>query len=140
MFTNIPRSSIFTPDVNAEVAELVDALGSGSSGGSPVKVRVFSSAPIDKGLHSSGLQPFFFCVQPIVRIKDLPEPSIKVGCRLTRKSISCNHLGQPHPGAGSNLHLLPLRHTRTKPTYSRHIPNTCETALFSNSYCFIQHL
>ena len=29
----------------AEVAELVDALGSGSSGGSPVEVRVFSSAP-----------------------------------------------------------------------------------------------
>jgi hypothetical protein len=29
----------------AEVAELVDALGSGSSWGFPVKVRVFSSAP-----------------------------------------------------------------------------------------------
>ncbi len=32
----------------AEVAELVDALGSGSSWGFPVKVRVFSSAPIIK--------------------------------------------------------------------------------------------
>ncbi len=31
----------------AEVAELVDALGSGSSWGFPVKVRVFSSAPIN---------------------------------------------------------------------------------------------
>ncbi len=34
----VPRS--------AEVAELVDALGSGSSWGSPVEVRVFSSAPL----------------------------------------------------------------------------------------------
>ena len=32
----------------AEVAELVDALGSGSSWGFPVKVRVFSSAPINE--------------------------------------------------------------------------------------------
>ena len=31
---------------SAEVAELVDALGSGSSWGSPVEVRVFSSAPL----------------------------------------------------------------------------------------------
>ena len=31
--------------VHAEVAELVDALGSGSSGGSPVRVRVSPSAP-----------------------------------------------------------------------------------------------
>ena len=31
---------------NAEVAELVDALGSGSSGGILVEVRVFSSAPL----------------------------------------------------------------------------------------------
>lgn len=30
---------------SAEVAELVDALGSGSSWGYPVEVRVFSSAP-----------------------------------------------------------------------------------------------
>ena len=33
----------------AEVAELVDALGSGSSGGILVKVRVFSSAPKFEG-------------------------------------------------------------------------------------------
>ena len=33
----------------AEVAELVDALGSGSSWGIPVKVRVFSSAPKFEG-------------------------------------------------------------------------------------------
>jgi hypothetical protein len=33
----------------AEVAELVDALGSGSSWGFPVKVRVFSSAPKFQG-------------------------------------------------------------------------------------------
>ena len=31
--------------VCAEVAELVDALGSGSSGGFPVEVQVLSSAP-----------------------------------------------------------------------------------------------
>ncbi len=31
--------------MSAEVAELVDALGSGSSGRMPVEVRVFSSAP-----------------------------------------------------------------------------------------------
>ena len=31
--------------VHAEVAELVDALGSGSSGGFPVRVRVSPSAP-----------------------------------------------------------------------------------------------
>ena len=31
----------------AEVVELVDTLGSGSSGGFPVEVRVFSSAPFD---------------------------------------------------------------------------------------------
>ena len=34
------------PPRSAEVAELVDALGSGSSWGSPVEVRVFSSAPL----------------------------------------------------------------------------------------------
>ena len=31
----------------AEVVELVDTLGSGSSGSNPVEVRVFSSAPPD---------------------------------------------------------------------------------------------
>ena len=34
------------PLLNAEVAELVDALASGASGGNPVKVQVLSSAPI----------------------------------------------------------------------------------------------
>ena len=36
------------PPRSAEVAELVDALGSGSSWGSPVEVRVFSSAPFNR--------------------------------------------------------------------------------------------
>ena len=42
----------------AEVAELVDALGSGSSGGFPVEVRVFSSAPNDQRAALMRLQPF----------------------------------------------------------------------------------
>ena len=43
ILTNGGPGSIFNPV--AEVAELVDALGSGSSGGILVEVRVFSSAP-----------------------------------------------------------------------------------------------
>jgi hypothetical protein len=35
----------YQPRFNAEVAELVDALGSGSSGRTPVRVRVSPSAP-----------------------------------------------------------------------------------------------
>ena len=34
--------------VNAEVAELVDALASGASGGNPVEVQVLSSVPVIK--------------------------------------------------------------------------------------------
>ena len=46
--------------LNAEVAELVDALGSGSSGGYPVEVQVLSSAPLMKKGHGpNGLRPFF---------------------------------------------------------------------------------
>ena len=46
----------------AEVAELVDALGSGSSWGFPVKVRVFSSAPINeiKGCNRIMIAALFF--------------------------------------------------------------------------------
>ena len=44
----------------AEVAELVDALGSGSSGGSPVEVRVFSSAPAEIRACSHMAVGFFF--------------------------------------------------------------------------------
>lgn len=43
VLTNLLRTSIFTSV--AEVAELVDALGSGSSVCIDVEVRVFSSAP-----------------------------------------------------------------------------------------------
>ena len=43
--------------VQAEVAELVDALASGASGGNPVKVQVLSSAPITTSpvLHFSSI-------------------------------------------------------------------------------------
>ncbi len=45
----------------AEVAELVDALGSGSSRSTPVGVRVSPSAPLEiKGRNPSGLRPFCF--------------------------------------------------------------------------------
>ena len=45
----------------AEVAELVDALGSGSSRGFPVEVRVLSSAPHDYiSRNSKGLRLLFF--------------------------------------------------------------------------------
>jgi hypothetical protein len=46
----------------AEVAELVDALGSGSSGRTPVGVRVPASAPHynDEGFGVSGQIPFLF--------------------------------------------------------------------------------
>ena len=46
----------------AEVAELVDALGSGSSGGFPVEVRVFSSAPNIQRAAFLRLQPFSYLV------------------------------------------------------------------------------
>jgi hypothetical protein len=49
---HLPHESnlLARPAENAEVAELVDALGSGSSGGSPVGVRVSPSAPrIEQG-------------------------------------------------------------------------------------------
>ncbi len=46
----------------AEVAELVDALGSGSSWSIPVGVRVSPSAPPDKsGLQSKQVAAFFYC-------------------------------------------------------------------------------
>lgn len=43
----------------AEVAELVDALDSGSSGGNPVEVQVLSSAPrlVEGMLQNDGLLP-----------------------------------------------------------------------------------
>ncbi len=45
----------------AEVAELVDALGSGSSRSTPVGVRVSPSAPLEiKGRNPYGLRPFCF--------------------------------------------------------------------------------
>jgi hypothetical protein len=49
--------------LRAEVAELVDALGSGSSGRMPVRVRVSPSAPfkIEKGWLKIS-QPFFYPV------------------------------------------------------------------------------
>ena len=43
----------------AEVAELVDALGSGSSGRTPVRVQIPASAPNEyKGLADSSVNPF----------------------------------------------------------------------------------
>ena len=41
--------------VCAEVAELVDALGSGSSGGFPVRVRVSPSAPHSISIYRNSL-------------------------------------------------------------------------------------
>ena len=43
----------------AEVAELVDALGSGSSGRTPVRVQIPASAPNEnRGLADSSVSPF----------------------------------------------------------------------------------
>ena len=42
---------------NARVAELVDALDSGSSGGNPVQVRVLSRAPYHSELVLCGISP-----------------------------------------------------------------------------------
>ncbi len=59
VLTKIGSASIFMRV--AEVAELVDALGSGSSGGFLVEVRVFSSAPeLTNGLLSSWYAALFF--------------------------------------------------------------------------------
>ena len=47
---------------DAEMAELVDALGSGPSGGNTVEVRVLFWAPIiNKMVRAS--EPFLFCAQ-----------------------------------------------------------------------------
>ena len=55
----------------AEVAELVDALGSGSSGGSPVGVRVPPSAPINK---RAAVKPAFSAFRDILeRVGILPK-------------------------------------------------------------------
>ena len=46
--------------LRAEVAELVDALGSGSSGCTPVRVQIPASAPLEnKGLADSLVYPFY---------------------------------------------------------------------------------
>ena len=65
----------------AEVAELVDALGSGSSGGYPVGVRVSPSAPEKKSKGCNHrLQPFFlFNKRPNPSDKDfLPLVSVSI--------------------------------------------------------------
>ncbi len=51
---------------NAEMAELVDALASGASGGNPVEVRVLFSAPLipfltRQTLKTQGSPEFAFC-------------------------------------------------------------------------------
>ncbi len=46
---------------NAEVAELVDALASGASGGNPVEVQVLSSVPIIKSNSYKDSHHFFVC-------------------------------------------------------------------------------
>ena len=51
----------------AEVVELVDTLGSGSSGRKAVGVRVSPSAPSFQGLQRNGCNPFFFCSFPLQR-------------------------------------------------------------------------
>ena len=67
---SLVRSGDFAPRVfgNARVAELVDALDSGSSGGNPVQVRVLSRAPFHfqqvltpKGYRRSGILRAAFC-------------------------------------------------------------------------------
>ena len=59
--TYIARSGRCRPwrDAQAEVAELVDALGSGLSWGNPVEVRVLSSAPDSQ---KSPVKAGLFCV------------------------------------------------------------------------------
>ena len=64
----------------AEVAELVDALGSGSSGGSPVKVRVFSSAPATlmmKGCNRMMIAALFRFPYPAASLDTLIHPAAK---------------------------------------------------------------
>ena len=57
----LKRLLIYCFVVNAEVAELVDALGSGSSGLMPVGVQISPSAPLNKikGLQHIAVTPFF---------------------------------------------------------------------------------
>ena len=49
----------------AEVAELVDALGSGSSGGFPVGVQIPASAPVNSRGYGDKPNPFFFFREPL---------------------------------------------------------------------------
>ncbi len=101
--TKTSFTSIFAK-TSAEVAELVDALGSGSSGGIPVEVRVFSSAPMNKKSFISffqGDKAFFIAVSlvwPIQLSRCLlkPAPLGKRECltalQLTFSAVRTGHL------------------------------------------------
>ena len=78
----------------AQVAELVDALGSGPSGGNTVEVRVLSWAPsVLKRSASAGL--FHFYAQEAKRLRALREDSKGCACKRSRGRA---RVTEPPPG------------------------------------------
>jgi hypothetical protein len=70
----LPRASVLGQDAGiAQMAELVDALGSGPSGGNTVEVRVLFWAPRFKTQFSSSRHPHIFLRIVHIQCSVMPE-------------------------------------------------------------------
>ena len=93
-----PVRAVLAPQVTffAEVAELVDALASGASGGNPVEVQVLSSVPSISFLliETTSIKP-----AGLIPGESVPTPMIPIPFRSTavaRLGLRCERIPQNH--------------------------------------------
>ncbi len=102
------------------MAELVDALGSGSSGGFLVEVRVFSTAPnqLNQGVAIVKIATLFFISATIHNSHILLHPSISARlCRIARNTFSRNPADRTFVGICQRYLYAPIRHKGKQPPY-----------------------